>query len=136
MLATVQGHLQRRLETGDKDPLVLMLPAGDPVRSFFDALGTPHITGVLGMAKLLDPAALLAAIQPLLPPGVEFDAEPDGLTVFRAPGGELALEEPELLPTLVEPQGARARVTRLEEALGQPLTSLPVRPFVWGLDSI
>lgn len=136
VLATIQAHIQRRLESGDKDPLVIMVPAGQGLDAFFDSVGAPHITGVLGLAKLLDSSVLLPAIASLLPDTVEAELSPDASLVLSAPRGEIALPEDQLLTTFLEPKGARRQVEALEEALGLPLPILPLRPFVWGLDSI
>jgi GNAT superfamily N-acetyltransferase len=118
--------------------LYLMAPPelGEVQRRLSD-LGAPAALGVLAMARVLDPGALLAAVVEAGRGGVSAEG-PDarGELELRGPAG-LARRRPEelldaLLPARLDPAPLRA----LEAELGAALPGLPWAPFLWGLDSI
>jgi len=137
VLALLQGHIQRRAELGDIDPLVVMVSEEDTgLRQFFEMIDAHHVCGVLGMAKALDGEATLQLLRDLVGNRISASSSSEGDLILTGPAGDVSMTNAEMLVTLLEPRGAREAVERLENSLDVQLPELPLRPFVWGLDSI
>ncbi|MFT5048699.1 MAG: GNAT superfamily N-acetyltransferase [Chlamydiales bacterium] len=136
-LALLQGHIQTRADAGDIDPMVVMASEEDAsVRHFFEIIDAHRVCGVLGLAKALDIDVSATVVRDLIGDRVDVSITDEGTLELKGPEGQVTMANAELLGTLLEPRGERIAVEQLEASLGAQLPELPLRPFVWGLDSI
>jgi GNAT superfamily N-acetyltransferase len=144
VLALVREHGERAARRGDDRPRYLMTPAtARALHARLQTLGVAGVQGVLGMARLLDPAGaaelVRRAARGRVSAGVAGEragAPTPHLAHFEGPGGELAFEPEGLLDLLLPPRGERTAIEALEHTAGLGLRGLPLPLYVWGLDSI
>jgi hypothetical protein len=101
-----------------------------------DALSVPSACGILGMAKLLRPEALLSPLCESASRQLDVRQLGPGSWELAGPDGSVSLSATELLQLVLAPRAERVVLERVETALGLELIGLPWTPFVWGLDSI
>lgn len=143
VLALVREHGERLARRGEDGPLFLMTPASaQAMHACLTACGIAGVSGLLGMARVLDPAGAVELVRRSARGRVragiacEPARELDGAAHFAGPGGELALSPEALLDLLLPPRGERRAIEALERAAGLALPGLPLALYVWGLDSI
>jgi predicted N-acetyltransferase YhbS len=107
-----------------------------PVTEQLDALGACSATGVLGMGKLLNLAAVAAEIAMASDVGITWRTTDSGACVMTNGACEIELSAREMSRMLLPAAGEREQIARVEEHLGARLNGLPWAPFLWGLDSI
>ena len=144
--ACLHGHLRRRAIQGDSSEIFLIAPAdATGLKKTLGKLGARSALGVLGMGKLLNLQKLVDIYAWFLGPDgdVRVDQRPaqlreDGQPGLRIQGPNMALlfEAEEAFRILFSPRGEDKDVKYLRRALGLKLDTLPLKPFVWGLDSI
>ena len=137
VLSLVRAHLEAA--PADSEGIYVMVPPGGrDMGAFFEFTRTPGAQGILCMAKLasLDAAAALLA-----------EVTPDSVTVtvtdaaaqrvrLDGPTGSIVLTGCEVLLALFPPRSDRKVIEVMELELGVKLPTLPLEPFLWGLDSI
>lgn len=145
VLALGREHARRLAQRGDAGPVFLMAPpSATSMRARLEALGARGVCGILGLAKLLDPAEAAEIVRRAARRGdlhSGMTSQRDGpLTrhraVLRGPSCELELDERDLLALLLPPRGERDTIEARERALGVELPGLPLPLYAWGLDSI
>jgi hypothetical protein len=133
----VRAHMERRSSRGEaRDLYVMAPPSAKDLHARLTAAGAVASTGILGLAKLIDPlgAARLCSARLDRRGGVR--AESTDKIRLIGPRSRWEATPSELLELLFAARGASdlARtVARRVEGWGG---SLPMTPFVWGLDSI
>jgi GNAT superfamily N-acetyltransferase len=99
--------------------------------------GIPSAPGVLALGRLLRPDLALARLR-------QACSTPQSFATTRhaerwmlcGPAGTVAATEADLLSWILAPRGERAALEDLESRIGLRFPGLPLRPFLWGLDSI
>lgn len=136
VLHVLAGHLDLRDDEGLDEDLFLMLPSGATgLLEYLSLTRCPGARGVLGLAKVLCLDAATELLGRHLPSGVEACVE--GATVaLRRGGRSISLDADALLDLFLPPAGEGRTQRKVERRLGVTLASLPLAPFVWGLDSI
>lgn len=141
VLALVREHAARARRA---TALYLMTPSdAHALHARLAELGVAGHAGVLGMVKLLDPAAatdfVRRAARGRVTAGLGARRD-DAVTHldahFSGPRGELSFAPHELLDLLVPARNARSAIEALERATGTDLPTLPLPLYLWGLDSI
>lgn len=101
------------------------------------AAGIPSAPGILGLGRLLRPDLALAKLRRACTTPQSFATTRNGKRLMLCgPAGTVGLSEQELVSLLLAPRAERDGVERLETRTGLSFPSLPLRPFLWGLDSI
>lgn len=137
VLACVRALLEEPSCVAAGGALYLMAPAdAGALGAELDGLGVPSACGILGMAKLLRPEALLTPLCESASRELEVLQQRPGSWELKGPAGSVELSAAGLLELVLAPRADRAVVDRVEVALGLELHGLPWTPFVWGLDSI
>jgi GNAT superfamily N-acetyltransferase len=144
VLALVREHGERLARRGEDGALFLMTPPGaQAVHACLTACGIAGASGLLGMARVLDPAGAVELVRRAargrVRAGIACDPSRELESTaahFAGPGGELALSPDALLDLLLPARGERAAIEALERAAGLALPGLPLALYVWGLDSI
>lgn len=133
----VRAHMERRKARGEERDLYVMAPpSAKDLHTRLTAAGAAASTGILGLAKLVDPlaAANLCAARLDRRRGVRAEST-DKLRLI-GPRSRWEATPSEVLELLFAARGeielARS-VARKVEGWGG---ALPLAPFVWGLDSI
>ena len=141
VLALLRMHLELRATLGEHRDLFLMCSddAELPLVAALEELGAPANRGVLGMAKLLDPRTAAQWIAQRWSRGqsLTWRASPQhaGACEFRVGARSCTLALADMQDLLVAPRGADGTARAFGRQLGLPPVA-PLRPFVWGLDSI
>ena len=87
------------------------------------------------MGRLVSSSAAAELLRGLAPAGTTVATDASNLCV-TGPTGTLVLEPSDTLEVIGAARAARDAVERLESATGAGFPTLPLAPFVWGLDSI
>ena len=118
------------------DGLWCLVPANQfEMQAALNAMEVPGVLGVLGMAKLLDLPLAADWFNRVTPTQVRAEVDGEVVQVHGA-GGEILLNQEQLLSALIPPKAKREIVASIENQLGVELPNLPQQPFLWGLDSI
>jgi len=139
VLALLRAHLEHRMESGLEEALFVLTPgAHTALHGKLALAGIPSSVGVLGLAKVLDTLGLAQFCAGQL--GARGlvrvrENEADQLE-FTGPAGHAPLAKEELLDLALAARGERGVARDLAERLGVTSEVLPLKPFVWGLDSI
>ncbi|MEZ5975000.1 MAG: GNAT family N-acetyltransferase [Planctomycetota bacterium] len=114
----------------------LMCPATavDMRRSLLE-MNVLAIEGVLGMAKVLDMAAVAKVFTRFGDRRLKVSVGKD-VIYLSGPRGTAALDAKKTMLAIMPPQGNRGVVDAIEEEIGLSFDALPLYPFAWGLDSI
>jgi len=136
----LREHFARRKSRGIEEDLFLIAPpsAVDVAERLTNA-GAQLSQGVVGMGKILRPLEAGALAAELLDRrgGVKCSgADAEGTVVFEGPKGQVSCTREALLELLFAPRAERAMALNIGGQLGVPAVELPLRPFLWGLDSI
>gem|GEM_PF-769176 len=148
VLALLRMHLDLRTTLGDHRDLFLMCAdePDHPLVAALEDLGTPASRGILGMAKIVDPAAACATIARRHGRAgrklswrehrsIDLPELSQGACEFELGAKRCVLAAAELLDLLAAPRGSQAVARTFAARLGlEPVP--PMRPFAWGLDSI
>jgi GNAT superfamily N-acetyltransferase len=148
VLALLRMHLDLRTTLGDHRDLFLMCAdePDHPLVAALEDLGAPASRGILGMAKIVDPAAACAAIARRHGRAgrklswrehrsIDLPELSQGACEFELGAKRCVLAAAELLELLAAPRGSQAVARTFAARLGlEPVP--PMRPFAWGLDSI
>ena len=134
-LALLHGHMERL--PADVEELIMMVPPqAMDVREYFELVRTPGARGILGMAKLVNVDAAGELLLRFTGGRGTVRRVDDERLMLMGPTGETVMYGEDLLLTLVAPKGDRGVVEAIERLTGLELPGLPLKPFVWGLDSI
>ncbi|MBK7878627.1 MAG: GNAT family N-acetyltransferase [Planctomycetes bacterium] len=141
VLRLVRAHVERRTAARVEDELYVMAPGvHGEVQGRLALAGVPSAYGVLGMGKVLDAGLLAGIVANLLgEPGTVRSrvTGPAGDEVeFRGPRGVALVSTADLIAIALAPRGERGAARELAARVGGDASSLPLNPFVWGLDSI
>jgi GNAT superfamily N-acetyltransferase len=137
VLRLVRAHLERAARRGRRSPVVLMTPSSSgELHHELDARGLEGTPGVLGHGKLLDAPQAASIVARLAGPAARFEVDGAGRIALAGPAGERALDPAALLDLLMPARGERRAIEALARATGLSLERLPLRPWLWGLDSI
>ncbi len=130
------SQLWAKIRNGS-DRLYMMVPMTEAdYQAYFQFVKAEGAQGILAMARLADTGAMAKVFASATPEGVTAAAATEVAIDVTGPGGTIRLTGYEILLALCPPRGDR-RVTDVVEAqTGATLPGLPMRPFVWGLDSI
>lgn len=136
----VLALIQSAFHISGAEHVVVM--GADHGSSVFDGLtssGAQVHRGYLGLAKPL--SGSLSAMAELLVAvgGGEFRLEVEGKVQrcrWMGPKGSMPLDATELLDVLAGPRGASGLLDRARVITGLGAENLPLKPFLWGLDSI
>jgi len=142
--AAALGLFKEAFARSGAQQVVVMAP--DDGLAVIDALATAGAAvhrGFLGLAKVLPgvgPARLIAELL-VARGGGQVDVElssRDGLSRWRwaGPRGATLLDGAQVLDVLCGPRGVSETLAATRAATGLVATELPLKPFVWGLDSI
>lgn len=117
--------------------LFMMVPPTEADYSaFFQFVKARGATGILAMAKLGSTEAMAQVFDAATPDSVTVTATGENTIDLVGEGGAIRLTDHEILLALCPPRGDRRVTDVVEDQTGTPMPSLPLRPFVWGLDSI
>jgi GNAT superfamily N-acetyltransferase len=137
VLSCVRSLLEEPSCVAAGGALYLMAPAdAGALGAALDELSAPSVCGILGMAKLLRPEALLTPLCESASRKLEVRQQRPDSWELAGPSGSVELCASELLQLVLAPRAERHAVQRVEACLGLELHGLPWTPFVWGLDSI
>ena len=146
VIACIQAHMKRRAMKGEVGELYLIVPpSAEELCTQLTSLGCQSAPGVLGMGKLLDLNKLVELYSWFVGPdgGVRVDQRParhssSGMPGIRIQGPSMALllGGEDAFRTMFGPASDRKDLEYLQRALGLDLERIPIKPFVWGLDSI
>lgn len=136
--------LRAALAEPDVAPLYLMAPLtadGTPAAGLtarLRELGVPSAPGVLAMGKLLDPRAAIRLVEDAACAAIAWNDDPDrpASRTATGPRGAVRVGDDRLLELLFGVSGRREAADAFERAVGTTIPSLPLAPFLWGLDSI
>ena len=121
----------------EHDRIYMMVPDTEvDFLAFFKFVGAEGAQGVLGMAKVGCTKAMASAFNAALPDGVTAEATSPETIDVTGPGGTIRLTGHEILLAICPPRGDRRVTDVVEQEIGAALPNLPLKPFVWGLDSI
>lgn len=99
--------------------------------------GIPSAPGVLALGRLLRPDLALSALRRACATPQSFGTTRHGAHwMLCGPAGTVAASDTELLTFLLAPRADRTPLETLESRTGLAFPGLPLRPFLWGLDSI
>jgi GNAT superfamily N-acetyltransferase len=136
VLALVRAHLERRFPAREPGALFLMAPPdAREIVQRLASLGAAARRGILGLGKLLDVDAAAALLGAAL-------GEPRAVTqsgerlVLAGPLAGVEIEPEMLQVLLVGAPEVRTEAQAFLARLGYPHATLPLEPFVFGLDSI
>lgn len=143
VLSLVRAHLERRFGEGMSDAtgcLFLMAPASETkLDAALTAAGAERAEGILALGRILDPAAAAELLAEGLGQGARVSVE-DAVRgpLFRigGPADEGELDEEGVLALLLGTGEIRPQIEGFLERFGFPNASLPLEPFLFGLDSI
>ena len=141
VLALVRAHLERRIARGiQRDVFVMAPPSAKDLVARLTALGAPWATGILSLGKILDARACAQLCARLLDPQgrvhiADLETSTDHFA-FHGPNGVVTRTSEDLAQLLFPARGDRTALDAFAAALGTSDASLPLAPFVWGLDSI
>jgi GNAT superfamily N-acetyltransferase len=134
----VRAHMEKRTARGDEGDLYVMAPpSAKDLSARLTAAGALASTGILGLAKLVDPlgAAKVCAARLDRRGGIHVRAAGEKIE-FTGGRGHWEGTPSEVLELLFAARGTNElsrSVARKIEGWG---SALPLTPFVWGLDSI
>ena len=121
----------------DVERLFMMVPPSEAdFTAFFEFVKARGANGILAMAKLGDTEAMAEVFDATTPADVTAKAASENAIDVTGPSGTLRLTDHEILLALCPPRGDRRVTDVLESEIGATLPNLPIKPFVWGLDSI
>jgi hypothetical protein len=148
VLALLRMHLDLRTALGDHRDLFLMCAdePDHPLVAALEDLGAPASRGILGLAKIVDPAGACAAIARRhgraggklawrAHASIDLPELSQGACEFELGARRCVLAAAELLELLAAPRGSDAVARVFAARLGIEAVP-PMRPFAWGLDSI
>ena len=120
-----------------QERLFMMVPPTEAdYLAFFEFVKARGATGILAMAKLGNTETMAGVFDAATPDSITAVATGENTIDLTGEGGTIRLTDHEILLALCPPRGDR-RVTDVVEAqTGTAIPALPLRPFVWGLDSI
>ncbi|MCA8980857.1 MAG: GNAT family N-acetyltransferase [Planctomycetes bacterium] len=99
--------------------------------------GIPSAPGILALGRLLRPDLALTALRRACETPQSFGTTRHGeCWMLCGPAGTAAASDAELLTFLLAPRADRTALLQLEGRTGLAFPRLPLRPFLWGLDSI
>jgi GNAT superfamily N-acetyltransferase len=138
VMMLVRAHMERRAARGEERDVYLMSPpSAKDLCARLTAAGGIVSTGILGLAKLVDPlgAAKLCAARLDRRGGIRVEAAGEKIA-FRGGRGLWEGTPSEVLELLFAARGTNELsqiVARKVEGWG---SALPLSPFIWGLDSV
>ncbi len=142
VLALLRVHLERGKQRGERGPLVLIAPpSAVTLRDLLRNRNVTESTGILGLARIGDPACATEILGRCSAPGAQFSLDEDcGQSQVRVrvkgPRGASQLSEKDLLALLCPARLDGRAIRALEVATGVVFPGLPLPLFAWGLDSI
>lgn len=140
VLPLVRAHLEQRFDEDEDGQLFLMAPTtATDLRTLLISLGAHHQRGILGLGKLLDPAAVLVALRTALGDigNAELVQTANGPAFeIIGPKRQGIIDEDGVLALLFPTAEVGEQVTKFLEGFGLEDAKLPLEPFVWGLDSV
>lgn len=99
--------------------------------------GIPSAPGVLALGRLVRPDLALATLRRACTTPQSFGTTRHAdRWMLCGPAGTVAATAKDLLSWILAPRGEREAVVSLEARTGLSFPGLPLRPFLWGLDSI
>lgn len=99
--------------------------------------GIPSAPGVLALGRLLRPDLALKQLRDACATPQSFGTTRNGARwMLCGPAGIVAASDAELLTYILAPRADRTALESLETRTGLAFPQLPLRPFLWGLDSI
>lgn len=125
---------------GDK-PSFLIAPCNETeIAERMTEIGSPPVTGLLGLAKIINRGAAAKLLMDLLGEEAVVKYTPDApeaeqVQIVTACGSEY-LNDDSLLVLLFSGKGERAETEAFGDYFGISVDRLPLQSFVWGLDSI
>ncbi len=132
--------IRAAFQASGADHVVVM--GADHTSSVFaglEAAGAKVHRGFLGLAKPLAGSLQSFASALAAQGGGTCDVESDGKAErcrWTGPAGSVVLEPNDVLDLLAGPRGTSAVVERARVSTGLAAAKLPLKPFLWGLDSI
>ncbi len=115
---------------------MMVPPTGADYSAFFEFVKARGATGILAMAKLGSTEAIARVFDAATPDSVTVEATSENTVDLTGEGGTIRLTDHEILLALCPPRGDRRVTDVVESQTGTSMPSLPIRPFIWGLDSI
>ncbi|MFT7484669.1 MAG: GNAT superfamily N-acetyltransferase [Candidatus Paceibacteria bacterium] len=136
-LACIRRHLEAMRDGGGEGPLFLMCTVDElGLGSRLQELGASFASGVLGMAKLLNPQAAAKLLLDACDDALEVELSPQGAGSFKLGSRTVEVAPEQWLDLLLPACGNPEELESLERRLQTRFASLPWAPFLWGLDSI
>ena len=142
VLALLRAHLERGSKRGEPGPLVLIAPTSAvTLRDLLRNRDVAESTGILGLARIGDPASAVEILGRCSAPGAHFSLDENcgqsQVSVrVQGPRGAAQLAEKDLLALLCPPRQDTSAIRALEASTGVIFPALPLPLFAWGLDSI
>jgi GNAT superfamily N-acetyltransferase len=122
---------------GKRERLFMMIPDTEAdFLAYFRFVRSNGAKGILAMAKLGDVEAIARTIEAATPDDVTVTAIRENAVEVTGPSGSIVLTDHEILLAICPPRGDRRVTDVVESEVGVALPELPLKPFVWGLDSI
>lgn len=122
---------------GQRERLFMMIPDTETdYLAYFKFVRANGAKGILAMAKLASTEAAAIVINAATPDDVTAKPVGDDAIQVTGPTGSICLTGHEILLALCPPRGDRRVTDVVESEIGAVLPGLPLKPFVWGLDSI
>ncbi|MFT5287755.1 MAG: hypothetical protein ACI8TQ_003943 [Planctomycetota bacterium] len=141
-IESVLGLLRVHAETNPSDkPTFLIAPCNEnELVERMTAIGSPPVTGLLGLAKIINRGAAAGLLMELLGEHAVVNYNPNAIEaeqvqIVTANGSEY-LNDDTLLVLLFSGKGERAETIAFGDYFGIDVDKLPLQTFAWGLDSI
>lgn len=126
-----------RTNSAQVERLFMMIPPTEAdFLAYFDFVKARGAAGILCMARLGSTEAMARVFDEATPDGVTAKASGPDTVDVTGPGGSIRLTDHQILLALCPPRGDRRVTDVVEQDVGVELPELPIRPFIWGLDSI
>lgn len=136
VLALVRAQFERT----EAEALYLIAPtSAHTLRARLASLGVEAHRGMLGLGKVVSRVEAAKALGEMLRDRAQVELTttgPDGRVRIRTSSKTVELDDLGLLAILAGVEAVREDVARFMSELGLADGSLPLEPFVWGLDSI
>ena len=139
---SVLGLVRVHAEANPSDkPTFLIAPCNESeLVERLTAIGSPPVTGLLGLAKIINRGAAAALLMDLLGEQAVVKYNPDAIEaeqvqIVTAQASEF-LNDDTLLVLLYSGKGERAETIAFGDFFGVNVDKLPLQTFAWGLDSI
>jgi hypothetical protein len=140
VLALVRAHYERLAARGAAEVFLLSPPDATAVHAAARRAGAREMRGILALAKPLDVTLIADLVANELRGQARVSVESQNgagsTVVLQSQKGSVKLANGDWIELLAPPRGDCARIGELELALDVSFETLPLAPFVWGLDSI